>query len=571
MRNSTRHWKTVCLAGGGAIAACLLLMVVIEGAPSVPVPEVLPGSTFPDARMQLVSTTLKAGQHSVLFDVPSGFDVNDCIRCGVSGNGEGTVSFSPGENGKQVEVTIVPPEASSRAVHAFFWKTEQSVASAEYFVSVSGSADGTGTESNPWDLRSALDGSQEVEAGAIIWCKGGTYSDPQRESELYRSYQVALKGAKGAPIHIRPLPGEHVLIEGGFRLDAPSAYLWIGGFEFANSDPIPGGEPTPPGSVPKPLPDGFDDWGGAGVAVMSGANHVIYNNVTHGGSHAYSAWNSAPGTVISGNIAYDAGWIGTDRAHGHCIYAQNAPATGMKLVRHNLFAVRSRKVEGNYALHFYATGPVIGGFRVWENAVKGPIVVQSENAHAEAIEFQNNLVCSVIVGGTAQQDGKGNSFGKEGQPDKDIKLRHNVFINGVKRLENNGWEMVDSVANRVIKTDKNWWAGEMGQSPAMKIKESGDFVDYSKGGADEFRLWPNEFEPARAHVAVLDFDRDGMVAIDPGDFLKSGDRYSVFHYKAFHPESLRPANKRGVYSGKLVQLPLIETDDALDMFVLLKH
>jgi O-antigen ligase len=571
MRITSRHWKLLTFGSIGTVALGLVLILGINGAPSVPVPGILRPSTFPDARMQLLSTPFKAGQQQLQIAVPENFTAADCLRSAVAGQ---VVEFRPNESGDRVQVAFDNPPTSSGAVTAFFWKPVKELTSHElrqYFISPDGRPENAGTEANPWDLRSALDGRQKVDPGSIIWCKAGTYSDPQRENGLYRSYNVVLNGAPGAPIHIRPLPGQHALIEGGFGLNDPAAYLWIGGFEFENPDAVPGGEPTPPGSVPKPLPDGFGDWGGAGIAVMSGANHVIYNNVTHGGSHAFSAWNASPGTVFSGNIAYDAGWIGSDRAHGHCIYAQNAPDTGTKLVRHNLFCVRSRKVSGNYALYFYAETPVLGRFRVWENAVKGPVVVQSEKSYAEAIDFQNNVVCSVIVGKSSRQDGRGNSFGKHGQPDRDIKLHHNIFINGVKRVTNNEWENVDEVATRVIKTQGDWWASEIGSPPAFEREESGDFVDYSKGGADEFRFWPNEINSARAHIAILDFDQDGSVAVDPGTFLSAGDRYRVFHYREFHPGKFGTAQVDGIYAGQPIVLKKIEKLEALDMFVLIKH
>ncbi len=523
----------------------------------------LPATPLTGAKAALVRAEVEAGQRRVSCAVPSGFEPSHCRRCGTT---SGRVSAFQATSARTVTVELDGNAASRGIVTAFFWKPDldERRETPEYFVAPNGKSDNEGSRDHPWDLRSALDGRQTVPPGALIWFESGTYSDPQGTHGLERAYRVALSGEKGRPIHIAPIPGAIVKIEGGIFVRS-KGWLWIGGFELHNGDPVPGGEPTPGGTVPKPLPVGFDEWGGAGIGVLSGTDVVIYNNITSGGSHAYSAWNAAPRTVFLGNIAFDAGWIGADRAHGHCIYAQNAPKTGAKWLRHNLFEIRSRASKGNYGLHLYVKSTALAEFSVWQNAIKGPVTVQS-GQYCEKIDFRRNCVASVITGDSAIKDGSGNSFGKPGCPDRDIVLRENTFVNGVKRLENNKWENVKSHANRVVKTDSSWWVSDIGTPPAHVVRESGDFVDYSKGGKDEYRVWANEIDFSRTHVAIMDFDQDGIVHVDLGSILTRGDRFRVHHFKQV---SGKP-QMSGVFTGELVPMKVAVPGDALDMFVVFR-
>ena len=515
-----------------------------------------------DARCAYVTVPTGSNQQEFTVSVPTGFQPHDCLRCTAT-HGRVAGFASNADGGVTVEFEDEPMVPGS--VIAFFWKPNRGGDVREYFVASDGRPENDGSRGNPWDMRSALDGTQTVAPGSLIWFEGGTYSDPLGDLGLERSYLVALSGEEGRPIHIAPLPGVEVTIKGGFRVES-QGWLWIGGFEFRNDDPVPGGEPTPGGTIPDPIPAGFDEWGGAGVAVMSGPGHVIYNNVTSGGSHAYSAWNQAPGTRFLANVAFGAGWIGADRAHGHCIYAQNAPGTEAKWLRHNLFEIRSRWPHGNYGLHLYVKSTELSGFNIWENAIRGPVTVQS-GIHCEQIDFRNNRVASANPGATAIEDSKGNSFGRPDRPDRDITIENNAFVNGVTRIDNNAWESIEAADNRVVKTDDSWWIHDIGTPPALSVRESGEFVDYTDEGRDEFEVWPNEIDLARAHVAVFDFDHDGSVLVDLNGFLSPGDRFRAHHFKRVPGEP----QLTGVFAGEPVSLDVDVPGDVLDMFVVFRN
>src|SRR5262249_32654418 len=103
----------------------------------------------------------------------------------------------------------------------------------QYYVAPTGKPENAGTAAEPWDIASALEGKRTIEPGAIIWIKGGTYRHPARNFPLYR---VKLAGTKTAPIHVRTVPGEHAILDGGLHVDPGSAHLWIWDLEIMFSE-----------------------------------------------------------------------------------------------------------------------------------------------------------------------------------------------------------------------------------------------------------------------------------------------------------------------------------------------
>src|SRR5688500_7315296 len=63
-----------------------------------------------------------------------------------------------------------------------------------------GKPDAKGTHDSPWDIASALDGSQKaVGPGDTVELAPGTYRRRPREQ-----FEVKLKGEEGRPIHVKP-------------------------------------------------------------------------------------------------------------------------------------------------------------------------------------------------------------------------------------------------------------------------------------------------------------------------------------------------------------------------------
>src|SRR5438105_2335201 len=75
----------------------------------------------------------------------------------------------------------------------------------EYFASPAGQAAGTGTQSSPWDLATALNARSAIKPGDTLWLRGGTYKG---------TYISTLAGSTTAPVIVRNYQKERVIIDG---------------------------------------------------------------------------------------------------------------------------------------------------------------------------------------------------------------------------------------------------------------------------------------------------------------------------------------------------------------------
>jgi hypothetical protein len=181
---------------------------------------------------------------------------------------------------------------------------------AEWFAAPDGLATNEGTKGSPWDLASAVSGRQRVNAGDTLFLRGGAYKG---------KFEFKLAGKPGAPIHVRPVAGERVtIIDSSTSVVAPADHLWIRDLEITGSTPVEKRVSRERGSHPKDLPDSD------GINIYAGSNCkfidlVIHDNVRGG----VGWWTPSTDSEMYGCIIYDNGWVGPDRGHGHCIYAQN--------------------------------------------------------------------------------------------------------------------------------------------------------------------------------------------------------------------------------------------------------
>ena len=71
---------------------------------------------------------------------------------------------------------------------------------ADFYVSPTAAANGTGSLNNPWKLQTALDHPSAVQPGDTIWLRGGIYNAPPYTSHLV--------GTSASPIIVPPVPWE---------------------------------------------------------------------------------------------------------------------------------------------------------------------------------------------------------------------------------------------------------------------------------------------------------------------------------------------------------------------------
>jgi len=250
----------------------------------------------------------------------------------------------------------------------------------EFYVSPNGSPQGDGSREHPWDLQTALNQPAAVQPGSIIWLLGGTYKG---------QFESHLKGTESAPIRVRALPGERVVLDGytgqtsgnfGSTLSIAndSKYSWYEGFEVTTSNPKRVTKDTGYNPTDMAIGGGVNVYGPQNKLI----NLIIYDNTSSG----IGFWTAPEpgGGEAYGNIIFNNGWQAPDRWHGHSIYAQNL--YGTKLFKDNLIINPL-----SYGIHFYAEGGSLVG-SVWQrNVAFGGSHTWGGSAGVENLRIEDNF------------------------------------------------------------------------------------------------------------------------------------------------------------------------------------
>ncbi|MCK4294766.1 MAG: hypothetical protein KAY65_16310 [Planctomycetes bacterium] len=346
----------------------------------------------------------------------------------------------------------------------------------QWYIGPQGKPTNPGTQNEPWDIASALDGKQEVSAGDTLYLLEGIYK--RRPKELF---EVRLVGTAGKPIHIRPAPGARVRIDGGLSVQSPSAHVWIRGLEIFVSEPVPE-EPISPGSHPDDLKR---PWGG--VNMYGGKNCKYINLVVHNCNQGISCWKGEIDPEIYGCIIYGNGWLGTDRGHGHCIYTQNDE--GVKVISN---CIMSCRYNGTYTMHAYGSERAyVNNFLVADSIFynKGPFLIGGGRPSKNIRVFRNYLY------------NVGMRIGYSAPHNENCDIRDNVIVNG--ELSFVRYKKVVQEGNIIIKKGRKRPKG------AKAI------------------LLPNRFDRNRAHLVIYNWDKAESVEVAAKPFLKSGETFRL--------------------------------------------
>jgi hypothetical protein len=381
---------------------------------------------------------------------------------------------------------------------------------AEWYIGPAGTPGGKGTRAAPWDIASALDGKRGVRPGDTIYLLGGTYR--RRPQELF---DLRLAGTRDKPIHVRPAPGERATIDGGLALQAPSAHLWVRDLEILVSEPNPS-KPVSAGSFPSDLKR---PWGG--VHANGGDHCKLINLVVHDCRQGFSLWKGARDLEVYGCLIYDNGWRGTDRGHGHAIYTQNDEGTK---------TIADCIMTGGYGYTLHAYGS--------KNAFVNNYHVEGHICY-DANEF--------LIGG--------------GRPSKHIRVVDNYLHGLTMRLGYSAPYNEDCEVRGNVIVD-----GALSINKYRKVVKEDNLVlgrKERRPGGVRVVVRPSKYDPRRAHVAVFNWEQAAVVAVDPGKFLKAGDRFRLHDPR----HTFGGPVLSGTYNGKALRVPI---KGEFAAFVLLK-
>jgi len=351
---------------------------------------------------------------------------------------------------------------------------------ADWHVSPAGDPKNPGTRTKPWDIASALGGRDEVQPGDTIHLLEGTYH--RRPNELF---EVRLRGSQDAPIHVRPVAGHRVRIDGGLSIQSPSAHVWIRDLEIFVSEPVPE-KPVSAGSHPTDLnrPHG-------GLHMYGGRDCKYINLAIHHCNQGISCWKDEIDPEIYGCLIYENGWLGEDRGHGHCIYTQNDQ--GLKTISNCIMTCR---YEGSYTVHAYGSSRAyVNNYLVTENVCygRGPFLIGGGRP-SHGIRAERNLLCGIDM-----------RIGYNAPFNEDCDVRDNVIVNG--RLEITRYRRPVREGNLIL--DRN---------------------DERPSGSQAILL-PNKYDPGRAHVAIYNWDGRETVAVSADGVFREGDTVRLFDPK----------------------------------------
>ena len=232
-----------------------------------------------------------------------------------------------------------------------------------FYVAVDGQANNAGTADSPWDIESALAGAHTIPPGSTVYLKGGTYRHADRRWES-PGFAIALAGTPGQPIHIRPLPGHRVTLDGRVEVKSAARHLRVWELEITVSETATWNRRVTAGGLkvdgPADLPQG-------GLNILGGADSKFIHLVIHDMNSGIGFWRSAVDAEIHGCLIHGIGSIGPDRYYGPGIYTQNE--TGTKALTDNI-------LFGNYSTTIQAYGSTrapVSGFRIEGNIAFAPV------------------------------------------------------------------------------------------------------------------------------------------------------------------------------------------------------
>ena len=438
---------------------------------------------------------------------------------------------------------------------------------ADFYVSTTGRASGTGSITDPVDWATAMfQAKSPAKPGDTLWIRGGTYRGP---------FETYLYGQSGKPITIRAYPGERVIIDGAASSTVPTLYvygqynIWRG-IEVINSstDRTPG--------VGRP----------AGV-YMECLGGKLINSIIHDVGLGFGFWTPTVDGEMYGCLIYNVGFEKANNVgNGHSVYSQND--SGTKKIHDNILCN-----SFGFGFNIYTESQQIRGYDFQGNI--------SFNAGASSIS--DHRYSNLFVGGynpsarlnvvsnftytAIGKDGSGARF-SYGQPDnEDMVCTDNVFIGSDIAFQARYWHTVNLQRNVIYTSPSQllMWAGPfnilssgsvwnnnqyygVGTKSFQAGESTTSFYDFagwkgysgrdqnstaSSGGPTGVRtvVRPNKYEPKRGHVAIYNWDQLDRVAVDLSSVLQPGDRFEVRNAQNYFGTPVLS----GTYGGGTLLLP----------------
>lgn len=398
----------------------------------------------------------------------------------------------------------------------------------EWHVTTDGTAGGDGSESDPWDLATALAGPDEVQPGDTIWVHGGTYDCPCTSS---------LSGSVNAPIIVRNYNDERAIIDGGNSNDSVvtvnGQYAWFWGLEVINSDTTRTiGEA---GSNPVSLTRGIGFY-------IYGIGTRFINNIVHDTSEGFGFWTPSTNSELYGNIVYYNGWDGPDRGHGHGLYVQND--TGIKYLANNVVFKNF-----DFGLHAYTQGGRINNIQVDGNTFFDPGALSlsgyTQNMLLGGYQVADNPVVINNAAYTSHDVGVGLGLGY-------IAGCTTPTVQGNYVASASALDLSNDCSRNTIE-ENTFYGGVPGSSDLLY--PDNDYYNASPPAVNQTFIRPNVYETDKTYVTIFNWQDLDSVSVDLSSELDSDDTYAVYDVQNMFGDPIAS----GTFDGSTITIPMTST------------
>jgi hypothetical protein len=321
-----------------------------------------------------------------------------------------------------------------------------------------------------------------------------------------------------------------------------------------------------------------------GIHVDGPNNKLINLTVRDNVGVGIGFWRAATNSELYGNIIYNNGWQGSDRGHGHGIYAQNE--TTIKQIKDNIVYGGFGRGIQIYGVNGGITGFNIDGNTIFNNGLLSAgtfAVVIGGEVSANNITLRNN---------NTYKDASGN--GSKGQ---NIRVHFGSVLNGKLTIENNNilggelllsiknWKQVAFNGNNVVGKSKviefNAPSGSLGSyswnnntyvtSNSSNSMNGLTFDNWKKNtGLDrssrfgssapnnQIIVRPNSYIKGTGAIIVYNHQRLSSIDVDISQIVPNGAEYEILDVENFTGQAVIT----GKYSGGTVRLPMTLTTTA---------
>ncbi|HET6386545.1 MAG TPA: hypothetical protein VFJ58_24405 [Armatimonadota bacterium] len=459
----------------------------------------------------------------------------------------------------------------------------------DWYAAPNGQRSARGTTDDPFDITSALDGSQSIRPGDTLWIEPGVYHRQwiplTAPNDAGWGFPMRLAGTAEAPIEIRGIG--RATIDGGLAIIPPATHLIVRDLEITTLQPRPDAAlSADPNALTIP-------WGGLNIFTGDGCKYI--DLVVHDNCQGISFWQAATDSEVYGCLIYRNGWRTSpdphELGHGHALYLQNNGKTGRKTVANCYFGGGI----GGYSLHAYGEGGPVENISVDQNVF--------DEAH------------NALVGGKLPSYGievSGNDFyhtslevGWSSPYNRDCKIVDNTMLEGrgneldinnfvhtvltgntvvgwganvtlkpnYKAPEGDTWSM-DSARNIITDEGLNFMGFPGGFHPPVAWK--GLVVHEIRPGYIQLgghgtkpdhvtvHIRPDQYDANRALLSIFDWTHPGLpqgttqivsgrphsVSVDLSGFLSKGDHYRLLDPRDFYGKPVQS----GVFDGNPVSI-----------------